>query len=372
MKKSRPIQNIEIENLYFDPQNPRLPHDIDGSNDEVVLEFLITNGNVDDLMKSIGSQGYFPGEPLLVVPKNNRDEYFVIEGNRRLGALKLLSGITPPRKPGTIAAILAEVEFTPEAVPCIVFEKREDILGYLGYRHITGIKEWNHLAKARYLKQLYTKYSAEFVGRSPQDIYSILAKNIGSRSDHVYNLLNGLEVIDYAENKGILVEIDRRPNDLYFSLLTTALNTTSVRNYIHGGTEIDRGVSIDVLDPLAVKNLFVWLYGEGSKDSVIIDSRNIRKLSKILSDTKASAYFMRNISEPNILEISYNISGGMLDAFDKLIRNIMIDTQNLQKIYLDVYENITQEEVDRLDRVSNEFRIFCRGIKKDFEEKSEE
>ncbi len=48
-------------------------------------------------MLSIGQQGYFPGEPLLAVKSNGN--YIVVEGNRRLAAVKLLNGdLLPPKE----------------------------------------------------------------------------------------------------------------------------------------------------------------------------------------------------------------------------------------------------------------------------------
>ena len=82
------IQEIETEKLNFDPENPRffrLDRELDL--DETVSEMLEDEG-VKDLMESIGTKGYFPGEPLLVTEDAGR--YIVMEGNRRLAAVKLL------------------------------------------------------------------------------------------------------------------------------------------------------------------------------------------------------------------------------------------------------------------------------------------
>jgi hypothetical protein len=61
------------------------------------LEWLLDEERVVELMIAIGEKGYFPGEILLVVENEatkerpKRDKvYTVVEGNRRLAAVKLL------------------------------------------------------------------------------------------------------------------------------------------------------------------------------------------------------------------------------------------------------------------------------------------
>ncbi len=51
------------------------------------------------MAKSIVLRGYFPNEPLLAIKE--KDRYVVVEGNRRLAALKAL------REPGLLEGSLA-------------------------------------------------------------------------------------------------------------------------------------------------------------------------------------------------------------------------------------------------------------------------
>lgn len=95
---SNEIQYIETGKLDFDPENPRFYrlNDRAGS-DDAVIEEMLDDESVQDLMLSIGEQDYFPGEPLLVVKKGKK--FVVVEGNRRLAAVKLLNGdLKAPKK----------------------------------------------------------------------------------------------------------------------------------------------------------------------------------------------------------------------------------------------------------------------------------
>lgn len=374
------LRHIEIGRLHFDPKNPRLPEEVAGDCEQDVLDFLLGEANLDDLMKSIGSQGYFSGEPLLVTPANNPEDFIVVEGNRRLGALKLLSGTEPPRKMRLVEIIRQESKtFTgSEKIPCIVFSNRNDILGYLGYRHITGIKEWDHLAKARYLHQLYKSLRAnpDHENTSESEIHKKLAKNIGSKSNHVAVLLQGLSILEFADEQGILSELGKSPRDLYFSLLTTAIGSRSIRNYLYGISDEDKSTedmyNEDKLTVPRVTNVFKWLYGYGDRLSVVGDSRNIGKLSKVLTDTKATEYFISNINRPNILETSFNLAGGLLEGFDKLLLDIQDKFENLQNIYPSIQSDITKNHVTSLNSFSTSVRHFSRNVTEDFNEKDDE
>jgi len=86
--------------------------------------------------------GYFQGEPLLVVPSKKRDGYDVVEGNRRLTAVKLLGNPSLALiRQKSVQRIRREARHKPTELPILKFEKRDEILDYLGYRHITGTKE---------------------------------------------------------------------------------------------------------------------------------------------------------------------------------------------------------------------------------------
>ena len=87
--QKRKTEYIAITHLRLDPQNPRLPTELSREAEDEILKWMVLHGSVTDIMRSIGEQGYFTGEPLLVV-KITELSYTVVEGNRRLAALKLL------------------------------------------------------------------------------------------------------------------------------------------------------------------------------------------------------------------------------------------------------------------------------------------
>ena len=97
------------------------------------------------------NKGISTANHCFVVPIDE-STHTVVEGNRRLAALKLLQnpGLTDFRRT-SISQLVEDAQHIPNEVPCIVYDTRDEILDYLGFRHVTGIKSWGPLSKARYL-----------------------------------------------------------------------------------------------------------------------------------------------------------------------------------------------------------------------------
>ena len=85
---------LSVAALDFDPQNPRFPDVVNSGPVNELIERFIRDERLLEIITSIADQGYFDGEPLLVV-NTGQGRYHVIEGNRRLAALKLLTSELP-------------------------------------------------------------------------------------------------------------------------------------------------------------------------------------------------------------------------------------------------------------------------------------
>ena len=120
------IELIDISDLAFDPQNPRLPRNFDSEDETEVLRWMLDDASLIELMGSIGEQGYFPGEPLLGYKKGAVT--VVVEGNRRLAAAKLLlhPNSAPTRKKSVLEVSSAATN-KPDKLPVIIYANREKI-----------------------------------------------------------------------------------------------------------------------------------------------------------------------------------------------------------------------------------------------------
>ena len=86
------FKDIKFDDLKLNLQYPRLPKSKQGIDEGEVIKFMLLESATLELMMAIGENDFFAGEQLLVVPdEEDEGKYIVIEGNRRLTAVKLLS-----------------------------------------------------------------------------------------------------------------------------------------------------------------------------------------------------------------------------------------------------------------------------------------
>lgn len=314
---------INITCLKFDKLNPRLPQKLVGNDNEAdVIDYMLKNGNILELMKSIAETGYSKAEPLLVVYDDSDKKYTVVEGNRRLTAVKLLN--TPELakvRIDSVKEIVSEAKFIPTEIPVIIYAKREDILDYLGYRHITGVKDWGPFEKARYLEQLYLVHNGE---QNKETIYSKLAKMIGSRPNYVYKLHQALKLYDKA-NDAAYYGANISEEDISFSWITTALGYVDIVRFL--GLD---DTSKDILENLNednYKKLFLWLFDPKTKK--IGDSRQISDLADIVAQPVAltklesgssvdEAILYTETPAKAFMEMLYNVKKSLSQASDAI------------------------------------------------------
>lgn len=83
-----------VASLHLDAKNPRLGRETSTRAPREIIQHLFEHDKAIEVAQSIATRGYFPNEPLLAIKEN--DQLVVVEGNRRLAALKAL------REPGLL------------------------------------------------------------------------------------------------------------------------------------------------------------------------------------------------------------------------------------------------------------------------------
>ena len=78
-----------VDDLHLDHRNPRLPEEFQELPQEELVCFVADEYDSLRIARSVAQFGYFPSEPLIVVEEDG--VIIVVEGNRRLAALKLLN-----------------------------------------------------------------------------------------------------------------------------------------------------------------------------------------------------------------------------------------------------------------------------------------
>lgn len=292
------FEEVETDQLVFDPENPRLPPDVDGRDNEEVMLWMLADTGLLQLMASIARQGYFPGDPLLIAPlEETSDEptysndltYKVVEGNRRLAAVKLVTGrIDAPRRRKSVEQLVEDAEGQRlDTLPAVVFARRDDVLEYLGFRHITGIKQWDPLEKARFLRQLRERSTKD--GRTPSN--TELARAIGSTGPYVGRLLAALTALERLSASKALAKAKVSIDDVPFSLLVAALNHEPI---VKTFLQLDRADDPELrgIRSTALNKLGKWLFVERENGRTALeDSRNLGLLDDIVGSKTAIKAF---------------------------------------------------------------------------------
>jgi hypothetical protein len=312
------LKFASLDELNLDPMNPRLGRnntrpDLPQSD---ILE-LMKDWTLDELAVSfLESGGFWTHEAVLVTKERLYEEYqlVVIEGNRRLAALMLLrealEGRPTSKKWADIATDAKPLKNLFTRITYIEIDSREDIESFLGFRHVTGIKEWRPAEKAEYIAKLIDERGMD---------YEEVMKKIGSKTQTVrqnyisYRLL--LEIEETVDVPGENLE-DR------FSVMYLSLRTKGVQKYLHIDIQADpkkakRPVPRQHLEALA--KFAIWLFGDEDREPLFTDSRKVDDFGRILESRKAVEYLERS-DEPSF-DIAYRLAGGDEPEIIRLIEN---------------------------------------------------
>jgi len=178
-------RKVKAENLYLDPNNPRfadilnrqpkvLKHKItEPSTQETALQNILQDRfEVKQLKDSILRMGFLPVDRLVVIPLTEEEEKFmVIEGNRRLAAVKDLLRDQASGEIDIPESVLPSIT----EIPVLVIDEKDEQQRtaiakiYQGIRHISGIRPFGPYQQA---ELIYSMQERE--GRDLGEIAEIL------------------------------------------------------------------------------------------------------------------------------------------------------------------------------------------------------
>lgn len=352
MNEDNKIIEVSLNELVYDRDNPRIPQSIKQEDFQSVLEWMINKENVIDLMYSIGEKGFFPGEPLLVVQCPENGKFITVEGNRRYTATYLLQNPekAPVRK-STIADVVSTAKYRPESIPVVVFQSREDILDYLGYRHITGVEPWDALSKARYLKILYNRLGTDM---KPAEKYRTLARQIGSRPSYVRQILLGGGLVEMIEREDYFNIRDLNDQTFEFGSFYTAIVKPNIAKYV--GINIEEDDALKDVNMEHLCELVTWMFEKnGENQTRIGESRNLTRLNKILDPRYSLA--LESFKSGMPLSAAADLTDEADEIVSKKINEsldaIMIAWSYFPKIK--DYASIDQEQLKDINRTSSAF-----------------
>ncbi len=291
--------SVSVEKLILDSLNPRLSErDTSGGQDEIV-RMLWREMAVDEIAWSIANNGYFEHEPL-IAEKLEEGKFLVIEGNRRLAAVRLLLDDKLRRKVGAkdLPKIDAKRKKEISSLP-VVESKRSTIWPYVGFKHVNGPQPWESYSKANYIALVHNKFGI------PLDQ---IAEQIGDKHLMVRRLYRGLMVLEQAEKMAGFSRGDRAKKRFAFSHLYTGLDYPGFQGFL--GLSKSKSFKPNPVPKGNIKNLgelCVWLYGSKSKNKQpIIQTQNpdLRNLDEVLQSKDGIAALQGGMPLKTSLDIS--------------------------------------------------------------------
>lgn len=367
--KKHPQLDISISQLFLDNENPRLPEETQGKNQSELLKVLYQDFSLGVLAESMANNGYFDEEPLVAIPINLPAEletcsidssefnnfiskpetkFTVVEGNRRLATAKLLLDQTlrESLKISKWPIISPVVEKDLSILPVIIYQKRVDVIPYLGVRHIVGIQKWEAYAKARYIaKMIESGYSLEEIERQIGDQSGALIKNYLS-----------YKIVEQAVDE---FDFNLQAAKKDFSFLLLAIGQGNIKRYLglpQKLSEVNPKVPIGISFLGNLKNILNWLYGIGKKRPAINESRDITNyLSAIVTSQEAVEY----------LEVTNNI----IEAYDRtdgeekmLLKYLKSSNQKMETALSLVHRHKTPEIIAEIEKCNGNVKALLKMV----------
>ena len=145
-------KQISVSDILLDPRNPRIPPANEPLDQRSLLAELVDHDKVYELAQNIAQNGYYPVESLIVMKEGGK--MVVIEGNRRLAALKLLIApeAAPEDKIPKFRALSNRIDKpTIKKVKVVIAPNREATAPILMSRHTNvQIERWDTLMQASF------------------------------------------------------------------------------------------------------------------------------------------------------------------------------------------------------------------------------
>lgn len=287
----KPIET-QLESLLLDPNNPRFSElgeqlnpvpegrfadeKVQASTFEKMKNPLFDVAELRDTIKTIG---FLPMDRIVVrvwkgQHPDGKPRYVVIEGNRRVTALRWLLSLHDVGKEtfdeGTLKnfsefqCLLLDDERAPASATLVL----------PGLRHVSGIKEWGAYQKAKAVHALRKS------GLSSQEA----AQSLGlptRAANSAYRCFLALEQMKSDEEFG-----DHAEPKMY-TYFDEVFRRANLRAWLNWTDEKERFVSEERL-----KEFYSWLIPQAEDTAPkLADSRSVRQLSEILDDEDAMKVF---------------------------------------------------------------------------------
>lgn len=321
------LRDIEVAKLHLDPENPRLPETLQNAKENEILEYMVRDEALGELAESFADNGFFRHEPLLVIERETRGTFYVIEGNRRLATLLVLLRRPVAKGMSLGVDLTASRSKDLATVPCRVLQTREEVEPYVGYRHIGGMKKWPAEAKARYVVDQIEK----LVKKKDPEPFKTLGRRVGSNARPMRHSYVALRLLRLARDEGEF-NLQALLDERRFGVWLRAYDSPAIRRYI--GFEGTTG------EPTSYKEV-----------QAAFRKVAIPRLIEVLED------FVPHGGEPPVMDDSRDMSIYASVLTNDRAREVMRQRRSLDEARMLVADEALPSKIERLARAAEDLLI---------------
>lgn len=280
--------SLSVTSLFLDELNPRLPRaGRDLSQSEAILD-LVENEGVYDLAKHVAIHSFFPNSDILVMPRpgGKSNQWTVLEGNRRIAALKILRNTdlapTADRKKFRMISTNLDVEDI-KKVNVWQVPDRAAAEVYLATKHSPpeqGLMiQWTPIQKAAFYGKLAQDLTVEEIATRFSTTAAKVAEHV--RMFHLYEMARRIDLSGKAKEYW-------HPRQFPVSVLERIIAMPNARKLLKIKLQNDGNIGIESTPEAFVQIYKKILNAIAAKTLTTRDNTDEinTKLPKLIGDTK--------------------------------------------------------------------------------------
>jgi AAA15 family ATPase/GTPase len=329
-------KRVSLKNLYLDPNNYRLIHEPEQVEvaDEQVKDKVVAqrtfrlltgekNQHIRDLIESFKSNGYLPVDQIQVreLPTGG---YIVVEGNRRVAALKFLA--QEHEQKGADLGRLDTAIFT--RVPVVLYSDADEMhhLTLMALKHISGNRKWGEWNQAKLLEKMHSTFLL-----SEDDI----CRRIGISKVELRRSLRALSLVEQYQSS----DYGDQFNESKFSIFREAVKNLALKEWIGWDDE-----TFKAKNQQNYELFFSWLsrepleetddggqtgYGDKYLEPAITKRDDVTLLGKIIQDNRA----LQQLKVSRDLNAAYRASDLVFqERQESAVKSVAIDISTLSQL----------------------------------------
>lgn len=334
--KDHEIIFLNLNNLFLDPNNYRLrsnknykyvnpKQSLLPAIQKKTMHLITGDGNINiqDLLESFKSNGYLKVDNILV-RKFSSNSYIVVEGNRRVAALKALK---EEYEKGNEIGKLKPAQFKNIEVVLHDSDNEYDYLILMGLKHVSGNKKWDRYNQAKLLYELKSKHHLSDIE---------IARRIGIQKGQVQTDIRGYlaveKFMDYIKDENYGKKYNPYDKLMIFIEVTSK---PKLKKWI--GWNDDKLVFSNRKN---MKRFFSWITPNSElddeteeytiNDPIIVSHKEVRELEEIIDDEDSLNIMEENRDfkfalEQNSIYTKKQFSKSIKNV-EKIMRNIKAGT----------------------------------------------